>query len=469
MRCTKIICTIGPSSCEPEMLKRLQQAGMNIARLNFSHADHDTHGEVIRRIRDLNQTLKYPVAIMLDTQGPEIRTGFNEVNLEVGDKLHITVPPTEEASNSEVKKLHVDYQYLIEEVKPGQSLSVDSGLVKLKVLSREDDHLHCEVIHGGFLKGRRHVNLPGVAVQLPSITAKDKEDLLFAKEMDLDGIALSFVRNADAVREAKEILGDESKGMKIIAKIENQEGVENMEQILEEADGIMVARGDLGLEVDMEELPQLQRRMAYLCAIHGKRLIVATHLLESMIEFPVPTRAEVTDVANAVYEQADAVMLSGETASGKYPIEAVETLDRIVRRTERYPGVDYASKMNLSSARMHLAAAAAQMASELQFKGFVAITQFGRGAEYISNMRPRGLPIYAFTNSERTYRTLLFCRSVYPFLVEDFSINPEFTLEQALRTLRDREGCQRGDQFMVLANILTAEGFVNSLQVRKIP
>jgi pyruvate kinase len=231
----------------------------------------------------------------------------------------------------------------------------------------------------------------------------------------------------------------------------------------------MVARGDLGLEVDMEELPQLQRRMAYLCAIHGKRLIVATHLLESMIEFPVPTRAEVTDVANAVYEQADAVMLSGETASGKFPVEAVETLDRIVRRTERYPGVDYASKMNLSSARMHLAAAAAQMASELQFKGFVAITQFGRGAEYISNMRPRGLPIYAFTNSERTYRTLLFCRSVYPFLVEDFSINPEFTLEQALRTLRDREGYQRGEQFMVLANILTAEGFVNSLQVRKIP
>ncbi|MFZ9114669.1 MAG: pyruvate kinase, partial [bacterium] len=326
MRCTKIICTIGPSSREPEMLRRLQQAGMNIARLNFSHGDHNTHGEVVGRIRDLNQTLKYPVAVMLDTQGPEIRTGFNEVNLVVGDELRVTVPPTEEQADPPVKTLHVNYQYLIDEVKPGQSLSVDSGLVKLKVLSREEDHLRCEVIHGGFLKGRRHVNLPGVAVQLPSITAKDKEDLLFAKEMDLDGIALSFVRNADAVREAKEILGDESKGMKIIAKIENQEGVENMEQILEEADGIMVARGDLGLEVDMEELPQLQRRMAYLCAIHGKRLIVATHLLESMIEFPVPTRAEVTDVANAVYEQADAVMLSGETASGKFPVEAVETL-----------------------------------------------------------------------------------------------------------------------------------------------
>ena len=193
MRCTKIICTIGPSSCEPEMLRRLQQAGMNIARLNLSHGDHNTHGEVVRRIRDLNQTLKYPVAIMLDTQGPEIRTGLNEVDLIVGDEIRVTMPPTEEKAEPSVKTLHVNYQYLIDEVKLGQSLSVDSGLVKLKVLSREEDHLRCEVIHGGFLKGRRHVNLPGVAVQLPSITSKDKEDLLFAKEMDLDGIALSFV------------------------------------------------------------------------------------------------------------------------------------------------------------------------------------------------------------------------------------------------------------------------------------
>ena len=261
MRCTKIICTIGPSSREPEMLRRLQQAGMNIARLNFSHGDHNTHGEVVRRIRDLNQTLKYPVAVMLDTQGPEIRTGLNEVDLIVGDEIRVTMPPTEEKAEPSVKTLHVNYQYLIDEVKLGQSLSVDSGLVKLKVLSREEDHLRCEVIHGGFLKGRRHVNLPGVAVQLPSITSKDKEDLLFAKEMDLDGIALSFVRNADAVREAKEILGDESKGMKIIAKIENQEGVENMEQILEEADGIMVARGDLGSECSIEELPILQKEI----------------------------------------------------------------------------------------------------------------------------------------------------------------------------------------------------------------
>lgn len=469
MICTKIICTIGPASKSPHMLAQLQQAGMNIARLNMSHGDHASHGEVVRNVRDLNRTLKYPVAILLDTQGPEIRTGLNEMDLAVGEEIRVTVPPTDEVAAPEVKTLHVNYPHLIGEVTVGQCLSVDSGLVKLRVLAKETDYMRCEVIHGGFVKGRRHVNLPGVIVQLPSITPKDREDLLFAREMDLDGIALSFVRNADAIREAKEVLGDSCKGMKIIAKIENQEGVDNLESILQEADGIMVARGDLGLEVDMEELPQLQRRMAFLAATQGKRLIVATHLLESMIENPVPTRAEVTDVANAVYEQADAVMLSGETATGKHPIEAVETLARIVKRTERFPGVDYARKMALQSPRMHLASAAANIASEMQFKGFIVITQFGRGAEYIANMRPRGLPIYAFTNTERTYRTLLFCRSVYPFMVDDFSINPEFTIEQALRTLRDKEGYVQGDQFMVLANILTAEGFVNSLQVRKVP
>ena len=467
MRCTKIICTIGPSSREPEMLKRLQQAGMNIARLNFSHADHNTHGEVIRRIRDLNQTLKYPVAIMLDTQGPEIRTGFNEVNLEVGDELRITVPPTEEAANSEVKTLHVNYQYLIDEVKPGQSLSVDSGLVKLKVLSREDDHLRCEVIHGGFLKGRRHVNLPGVAVQLPSITAKDKEDLLFAKEMDLDGIALSFVRNADAVREAKEILGDESKGMKIIAKIENQEGVENMEQILEEADGIMVARGDLGIECPFEELPIIQRKAVGASLSAGKPVIVATHMLESMIDSPVPTRAEISDVANAVNEGADCIMLSGETTTGKYPFECVRMLTRIASRMEEEIQPGLTEELKLFRPKAKMLRSAAMLSMRMENSAVLVFTRSGDLASKLGALRPNGSPLFAFTDVEGLHRRLRLIWGIEPFLME-FSVDPEITIQNAINYLKTKKWIEEGDQLVIVTNAFAHNRVIESIQLREI-
>ncbi len=462
---TKIICTIGPASHSYEMLERMAQAGMSVARLNFSHGTHESHGAIIGRIKELNKTLNYPIAILLDTQGPEIRTGSKEVELHCGDTVRVTMPPHEERDG----ELFVNYPYLVEQVEIGGTIAVDSGLVKLRVAAKGEDYIDCEVLDPGYLKSRRHINLPGVSVKLPSITETDKRDILFGLEQEVDAIALSFVRNKEAIQEVRELLGEAGKHIRIIAKIENQEGVDNLESIVQEADGIMVARGDLGIEIDMEELPQIQRRIAYLCAIYGKRLVVATQMLESMIENPVPTRAEVTDIANAVYEQADAIMLSGETSTGKHPVRCVETLARVARRTEQFPGVRFTDKQFKTSNRQHLAEAVANIASNLRMKGIVVLTRYGRGAMYVSNWRPRDIGIYAFTNNEQTYRGMVFNRGVLPFLLDEFSENPEDNIQAALMRLKLSEHFVPGDKVIIFADSLTPEGYVNSMQIRTIP
>ena len=336
MLSTKIICTIGPASDSPKNLVELAEAGMNVARLNFSHGTHQSHKKIIEQIRNLNKERQYPIAIMLDTQGPEIRTGDKEITLISGKRVCVTVPPNEESEGT----LFVNYVDLKDDMKEGSCISLDGGLMSLKVCGKNKKGIECEVIDGGVVKAHRHVNLPGAIVKLPGITETDKQDILFGIEQKVDVIALSFVRSSETIRDVRASLGVHAKNIKLIAKIENQEGVERLEEIVQESDGIMVARGDLGIEVELEEVPEIQRRIAYLCAKYGKRLIVATHMLESMIKNPVPTRAEVTDVANAVFEQTDAIMLSGETSVGKYPVRSVEILVRIARRTENYPGVN---------------------------------------------------------------------------------------------------------------------------------
>ena len=465
MLSTKIICTIGPACDSPEMLAQLADAGMNIARLNFSHGTHESHGRIIAHIRKLNTQRRFPTALLLDTRGPEIRTGELGLELVAGDQIRVTTPPEEEREG----ELFIKYAHLAEQVEVGGSIVVDSGLVTLRVLEKDGTALQCKVRDPGTLGARRHVNLPGIAVKLPSITERDREDILFGLEQDVDGIALSFVRSAAGIREVRDLLGQRGKRIKLIAKIENQEGVDHLEEIVAEADGIMVARGDLGIEVDMEEVPQIQRRIAYLCATRGKRLIVATQLLESMIENPVPTRAEVSDIANAVYEQADAIMLSGETSMGKYPLRCVETLVRVARRTEEFPGVRFTEKQQKTSNRQHLAQAATTIATELKMKGIVSITRYGRGAMYLANWRPRNIGIYAFTNHEDVYRSMVFNRGVSPFLLDDFSNDPEVNIPNALQRLKDEEGFQTGEQVLVFADIFTGEGYVNSMQIRTIP
>ena len=437
---------------------------MNIARLNFSHGTHHSHKKIIEKIRKLNKVRQYPIAIMLDTQGPEIRTGDLEMELVTGERVFVNTSPNDEKEGL----IYVNYPHLKDDLEIGNSILIDGGLMRLEVLAKTEIGLECEVIYGGMLKGHRHVNLPGTIVKLPGITETDKKDILFGIEQNVDIIALSFVRNPETIREVRDLLGESAEHIKLIAKIENQEGVERLEEIIQEADGAMVARGDLGIEVQMEEVPQIQRQIAFLCAKYGKRLIVATHMLESMIENPVPTRAEVTDVANAVFEQTDAIMLSGETSVGKYPVRSVEALVRIARHSENYPGVNFTEKLIKTSKGQLIAESAIQIATKLKIRAIVVITRNGRGAGYLSNLRPRQIGLYSFTYNSKVFSSMTLYRGVYPILME-FNNNPEDTIQNALRILKEKEGFAAEEQVVVLANLITGEGYCSSLQVRSIP
>jgi pyruvate kinase len=466
MRKTKIICTIGPATESYDMLEKLYHAGMNVVRLNMSHGDHESHAKVIRSISTLNRKVKFPIPILLDTQGPEIRTGdrAEDLNLKQGSEITISVRG---ATDVEESSIHINYDDLVNSVELGDIITVDNGLINFEVLEKHDRTLRCRVIDGGVLKSKRHVNLPGIRVNLPAITEKDRKDILFAMEQELDYIALSFVRCAEDVRELKTLLGDKAGKIKIIAKIEDQEGVSNLEEIIHEADGIMVARGDLGVEISIELLPNEQRRMVRLCAEHGKRVIVATHLLESMIDNPIPTRAEVTDVANAIYEGADAIMLSGETTVGKYPVKCVETLNKIALTSEQESGLDFCKNLIKDNDKQHLAAATTDLAEAIQAKGIVVITRRGLMANYVTNCHPHSTPIYAFSNDSRTRRQLLLNRGVHPFRLE-FSQDPEKTLLKAFTLLKEREKFVRGDKVVVISDILEGAG-VDAVQIRQIP
>jgi pyruvate kinase len=462
MRKTKIICTIGPKTDSYEMLKQLHTAGMNIVRLNMSHGEHDNCRKIIRAIRTINKTANQPIAILMDTQGPEIRTGNlkNELNLREGDEISVVARPVE---NVEESSIAINYEDLLNDVAVGDRITVDNGLINLDVLSKHERLLRCRVIDGGVVKSKRHVNLPGIRVNLPAITDKDRADIDFAVEQDIDFIALSFVRDASDIRELREYLGDKAKKIKVIAKIEDQEGVRNVSDIIAEADGVMVARGDLGVEVHVADLPNIQRDIVRQCAEQGRRVIVATHLLESMIENPIPTRAEVTDVANAIYEEADAIMLSGETTVGRYPVKCVEYLDQIARSAERNPGLHFTEKLQLTDARQQISLAASKLADSLQVKAIVVITRRGFMANFVTNCHPQ-TPIYAFTNEGRTRRQLAINRNLKCFRI-GFHRDSEKTLAEAFAVLSRRCDFAGGDKVVVISDILNGAG-IDAIQVR---
>lgn len=464
-RKTKIICTIGPATSSYEMLEKLYHAGMNVVRLNMSHGDHDSHRQVIKAIKTLNRKVAYTVPVLLDTQGPEIRTGHRAVDLNLTDGEEISVV-VRGADDVEESSIHIDYADLIETVKIGDRITVDNGLINLQVLSKDHLTMRCRVIDGGLLKGKRHVNLPGIRVNLPAITDKDRQDILFGMEEEVDYIALSFVRSVEDVLELRALLGDKANKIKIIAKIEDQEGVKNLSAIIAEADGVMVARGDLGVEVPFYELPNIQRRMVRECAEAGKRVIVATHLLESMIENPMPTRAEVTDVANAVSEEVDAVMLSGETTIGKYPIKCVENLVKIACAVEPDGALRLADKLNQDNQKQNIAASAVHLADTMKARAIVVITRKGRMANYVANCRPRNAIIYAFSNESRTRRQLALCCGVYAHRIH-FSHEPEKTLATAFKVLLEKEDFLPGDSVVVISDVLAGTG-TDAIQVRQI-
>lgn len=465
MRKTKIICTIGPATSSFDMLKKLAEAGMNVARLNMSHGDHDSHAKVIKAIRTLNKKISHPIAVLLDTQGPEIRTGdvIDELHLKQGDTIAVVARGEEDV---EASSIHINYEDLIHDVDVGDMITVDNGLINLEILSKQERVIQCKVIDGGLLKSKRHVNLPGIRVNLPAITDKDRRDIAFAVEQEVDFIALSFVREAKDIEELRELLGDKADKIKIIAKLEDQEAIKNMDEIVKEADGIMVARGDLGVEIPLEILPRVQRRIIRICAEKGRRAIVATHMLESMIDNPIPTRAEVTDVANAVYEEADAIMLSGETTIGKYPIKCVEILDRIARSIEESRGLLFTDNLILEHDKQQIAKAAVNLAESISAKAIIVPTRRGRMANWVTNCHPQKSIICAFTNDSRTRRQLMLNRNVLSYRI-NFSSDPEKTLASAANIMIQRNEFSAEDRVVVISDTLAGSG-VDAIQIRQI-
>ena len=464
LRKTKIICTIGPKTASYEMLMKMYVAGMNVIRLNMSHGSHDSHEKIIRSIKNINQKIKDSIPVLLDLEGPEIRTGTLKENIHLKEGDVITVSVGNE--NAEISSFSIDYEDLINTLNVGDKITVDSGLINLEILEKNRGTMECKVIDGGTLSSQRHVNLPGIRVNLPSLTEQDKIHVMFGLEHEVDFIALSFVREANDVQQLREMLGEKGNKIKIISKIEEQEGVNNIDEIIDVSDAIMVARGDLGIELPLEELPNVQRTIVYKCHQKGKRVIVATHLLESMIENPIPTRAEVTDVANAVYSEVDAVMLSGETAVGKYPIRCIEDIDKIARASEQLPGMNFARFLQVKDIKQDVAASAVTLAESIEARGILVITRRGIMAQFLTNCRPRKSLIYAFTNDNRTRRQLFLNRSVFAHRIA-FSSDPEKTIQNAMAILKSRENFQPGDRVVVLSDIIAGAG-IDAIQIRAI-
>ncbi|MGB2359519.1 MAG: pyruvate kinase, partial [Porticoccaceae bacterium] len=386
----------------------------------------------------------------------------NDLHLEEGDTISIVARGAEDVESSSI---HINYEDLINDVDVGDTITVDNGLINLQVLSKEERVMQVKVIDGGLLKSKRHVNLPGIRVNLPAITDKDRRDIAFGMEQGVDFIALSFVRQADDVHELRELLGDKADQIKVVAKLEDQEAITNMVEIIDAADGIMVARGDLGVEVPLEVLPRIQRRIIRTCAEMGTRVIVATHMLESMIENPIPTRAEVTDVANAVYEEADAIMLSGETTVGKYPVKCVEFLDRIARSIESSRGLRFTDNLELVNDKQHIAKAAVDLATSISAKAIIVPTRRGRMANRITNCHPESI-ICAFTNNSGTRRQLVLNRNVLSYQIE-IGDDSEKTLAEAAAIMIKRDEFSPDDQVVVISDALAGSGF-EALEIRKI-
>ncbi len=464
MRKTKIICTIGPATSSEKMLNQLYKAGMNAVRLNMTHGTHESHLDIINLVKKLNKTVRYPVPIILDTQGPEVRTGNLESDMQLSKGQVITI--SVRAGDVEESSIQINYKDLINAVNEGDKITVDNGLINLKVLKKNKGQLKCKVLDGGTLKSKRHVNLPGIKVNLPAITHKDELDVRFGIKNGIDYIALSFVREAKDVLKLKKLLGKNADKIKIISKIEDQEGVKNIEEIIEASDAIMVARGDLGIEINIEELPNVQRNIVRLCQEKGKRVIVATHMLESMIENPIPTRAEVTDVANAIYEEADALMLSGETSIGKYPVSCIRHLHKISSASEKQPGLNFRKNLLKTNEKQHIGATAVGLAEAINSKAVVVITKRGIMAQYVTNRRPIKTFAYAFTQDKRVRRQLALNRALASHLIK-FNKDPELTIKNALEILKKREGFKSGDRVVVVSDIIT-KADSDAIQIRAI-
>ncbi len=456
MKKTKVVCTMGPNTNDRDLMRKLIQNGMDVARFNFSHGDHAEHKGRMDMLKQLREEEHANTAILLDTKGPEIRTGVlkggKKIMLEAGESFTLT---TEEIEGDK-DKVSISYAGLVEDVDTGKTILIDDGLIGLKVVSTTEKEIHCTVVNGGELGERKGVNVPNVPVRLPAITQKDKEDLKFGVEQGIDFIAASFVRNAECVLEIRAYLKElGAPYIPIIAKIENAEGIQNIDEIIRAADGLMVARGDLGVEIPAEEVPYLQKMMIQKCNKNFKTVITATQMLDSMMRNPRPTRAEVTDVANAVYDGTDAVMLSGETAQGKYPLEALQMMVHIIENTEQH--LDYDTM--LEKAGEHLKAGVSSAigyssvlaAANLNAKCIITPSVSGATTRVVSNLRPKQ-EILGVTPNERTLRRMSIYWGVRPIKSMEFDTTEDIC-EGAIELALVKQYVEPGDIVVLTAGI----------------
>lgn len=465
---TKIVCTIGPASESEEVLSSLMDAGLNVCRLNFSHGTHEEHKKRIDLIKELREEKELSIAILLDTKGPEIRTGkfsSKDVELKVGQEYIITMDDI----IGDNKRCTVSYKDLVNDVQKGDRILIDDGLIGLTIKEIKGKEIICLVENSGIINDNKGINIPNSKINLPAVTSKDEQDIIFGIKNDIDYIAASFVRKATDVLEIREILeNNDGEKIKIISKIENQEGVDNILEILEVSDGIMVARGDLGVEIPTEEMPILQKELIQACNNLSKPVITATQMLDSMIRNPRPTRAEVTDVANAIFDGTDAIMLSGETASGKYPLQAVETMSRIAKTTENR--IDFDSNLNqkkhykqltITNAISH---ATCTTASDLRARAIITATSSGFTARMVSSYRPKS-PIIASTNSTKTYEQMSLLWGVHP-LLNKVSNNTDDIIDASIDKALEKKLIANGDLVVITAGVPVGKsGTTNLLKV----
>lgn len=466
---TKMVCTIGPKSESKEMMGKLVDAGMNVIRCNFSHGDHAEQGTRFNTIREINKEKGTHVAILLDTRGPEIRTNLFEnggVNLKAGQSVRVAME--EVLGTSE--RFSVNYPGLINDIEVGGTILVDDGNVELNIteLDKAAGDIICTVKNDAYIKDRRGINVPSVNLNMEFLDAKDRADIVFGCEQQVDFLAASFVRRASDVEAIRAIFAEHGNThTKIISKIENQEGVDNLDEIIEASDGVMVARGDMGVEVPAEEVPIIQKEMIAKSNAAGKIVITATQMLESMQQNPRPTRAEVSDVANAVLDGSDAIMLSGESAAGKYPLEAVETMARIARRVEREIDFDEMTARALSGSERDVSSAVAlsvvDSVADLNAAVVIAATKSGATARTISKHRPPA-PIIAATPCPKAAALLALNWGVHPVIVDDVT-DTEKVIEQAEKVAKEYAGLQAGDVAVITAGLPIGEGNTNVMKI----
>ncbi len=467
MRKTKIICTIGPASESEEMLRALIDAGMNVARFNFSHGTHEEHREKFKRLVRIRKEMGKPVATLMDTKGPEIRLKDFEggkVMLEKGKGFTLT---TEDVMGT-AERASITYKDLVKDVKAGGSILIDDGLIELRIDNVTDTDIHCTVINGGPVSNHKGVNVPDTDLSMPFISEQDRADIEFGAKLGYEYIAASFTRTADDIREIRSILDQFGSRMKIIAKIESTQGVNNIDEILDVADGVMVARGDLGVEVPMEEVPVYQKHIIHLAEVRGKIVVTATQMLDSMMHNPRPTRAEATDVANAIYDGTTAIMLSGETASGAYPLEAVQTMSRIAEAAEN--DIDYRRRFmnrpdeidaDITTAISH---STCMVAQDINAKAIVTVTMSGFTARRISKYKPT-CPIVACSVSEPVACQMNLLYGVIPLNIPQED-NEEMLFEAAVMAAKKAGVVEKGDKVVLTAGVPLGEtGNTNMVRV----